>query len=251
MLCWTFLGILGAQLEDAHKDDVMNKAWTPIRHTHLSDQVYVQVRERILSRVIQIDELINVDEVAFELGVSRTPVLDAIKRLAGEGLVDIKARRGTYVKGISEHDLNEIFQMREALELFAAKQVINGHHHTQVVALMAAAMETMSAESGNEAFHDYVAFTVADKAFHGALIEACDNRRMVSSYDNLNIYMHIMRSHLYRDLVTPSQVHIEHLHIFEGIKNKDYAATEHAIKVHLDDVHGRILHNIRENGGLI
>jgi DNA-binding GntR family transcriptional regulator len=211
----------------------------------------VEVRERILSRAIQIDELINVDEVASELGVSRTPVLDAIKRLASEGLVEIKARRGTYVKGISEHDLNEIFQMREALELFAAKHVIEGHRHAESVAAMATAIEKMSVESGNEAFRDHIAFTVADKAFHGTLIVACDNQRMLSSYENLNIYMHIMRSHLYKDLVTPAEVHIEHLQIFEGVKNKDYAATADAIKLHLEDVRGRILNNIRENGGLI
>lgn len=229
----------------------MNKAWTPIQHTHLSDQVYAEVRERILSRVIEIDELINVDEVASELGVSRTPVLDAIKRLSSEGLVEIKARRGTYVKGISEHDLDEIFQMRQALELFAAKHVIEGHHHTESVARMAAAMEVMSVEAGNQAFKDHVAFTAADKTFHRTLIEACDNQRMLTSYENLSIYMHIMRSHLYKDLVTPAEVHVEHLQIFEGVKNKDYAATEYAIKLHLDDVYVRIRNNIRENGGLI
>jgi DNA-binding GntR family transcriptional regulator len=239
------------QRNAADKDQAMNKVWTPIQHTHLADQVYDEVRERILSRVIKIDELINVDEVASELGVSRTPVLDAIKRLSAEGLVEIKARRGTYVKGISAHDLDEIFQMREALELFAAKHVIEGHEYEAVLEKMTAALSVMSVESGNDVFNDHAAFTAADKDFHGTLIAACHNQRLRNAYENLNIYMHIMRSHLYKDLTPPKDAHQEHIQIYEGIKNKDYAATEQAIKIHLKDVHGRILSNIQENGGLI
>lgn len=229
----------------------MTSAWQPIKQTHLSDQVYVQVRERILSRVIQIDQLIQVDEIAAELQVSRTPVLDAIKRLASEGLVEIKARRGTYVKGISEQDLHEIFQMREALELFAARHVIAGHRHAESVARMEEAMDSMSVETGSDTFHDHVAFTASDKAFHSTLIAACDNQRMSVAYDNLNIYLHVMRSHLYQDLLTPPKVHHEHAGILEGIKKKDYAIAERAITTHLADVRTRIAQNIRDNGGMI
>lgn len=229
----------------------MDAGWIPIKQTHLSDQVHTQVRQRILSRAIKIDELIQVDEIAAELGVSRTPVLDAIKRLAVEGLVEIKARRGTFVKGISEHDLAEIFQMREALELFAVRHVLAGHHYDRTVANMAEAMQAMSVEAGNAAFEDHVAHTTADKAFHSALITACDNQRMTQAYENLNIYMHVMRSHLYKDLAAPPTVHDEHRLIFEGIKNKDVVAAETAIKHHLAEVHARIATNIRDNGGMI
>lgn len=229
----------------------MQAGWVPIKQAHLSDQVHAQVRERILSRAIKIDELIQVDDIAAELGVSRTPVLDAIKRLANEGLVEIKARRGTYVKGISAQDLGEIFQMREALELFAVRHVIAGHRYDETIARMAQAMEAMSVEAPNAAFRDHVAFTAADKAFHSALILACDNQRLIRTYDNLNIYMHVMRSHLHKDLVAPHKVHHEHQAMFDAMQAKDVGAAERAIKTHLDDVYTRILANIEENGGLI
>ncbi|WP_321904488.1 GntR family transcriptional regulator [Paraburkholderia tropica] len=229
----------------------MNRVFTPITHTHLTDQVYDAVRARILSRAIKIDEQINVEEVAAELQVSRTPVVDAIKRLATDGLVEVRARRGTFVKGITEQDANEIFQVREALELFAAYQVIHSPESAAVTARMQSLIEEMSGFMSNDEFRDYTAFSVADAGFHNALIDACANQRLKTSYENLNIYMHIMRSHFYRPLVPPRRVHTEHLAILEAVVSKDDAAAARAIRQHLASTREKMINNIRNSGGVL
>lgn len=228
----------------------MTSVWTPIRHTHLADQVYAEVRDRILSRAIQIDKLVNVEEISSELGVSRTPVLDAIKRLASEGLVEIKPRRGTYVKGISEQDLIEIFQMREVLELYAAKHIIAQEDNAAVIAQMQQALDEMRSEVAT-AQTDYKAYTAADKAFHTTLIGACQNQRMITAYDNLNIHLHIMRGHLHKSLVPPKVVDAEHSAMLLALKERDYPAAENTIKTHLQSAMKKMLDNIRDNGGYL
>jgi DNA-binding GntR family transcriptional regulator len=229
----------------------MNRGFTPIQHTHLTDQVYDAVRARILSRAIKIDEQINVDEVALELQVSRTPVVDAIKRLASDGLVEVRARRGTFVRGITEKDAVEIFQVREALELYSARLAINSPENPGLTKQMRALIDEMSGYMSDGEFKDYLAFSMADSAFHNTLIDACENERMKSNYENLNIYMHIMRSHYYRPLVPPKRVHAEHLAILEAVVSKDLAAAERAISQHLASTREKMINNIRNSGGVL
>jgi DNA-binding GntR family transcriptional regulator len=229
----------------------MSRVWTPIQHTHLTDQVYKEVRARILSRAIKIDEQINVEEVAAELQVSRTPVVDAIKRLSADGLVEVRARRGTFVKGITEHDAVEIFQIREALELFAARLVMESPQSAPITAQMQSLLEEMNSFMSDTDFEDYAAFSVADRAFHSALIDACGNQRMKTSYENLNVHLHIMRSYFFKPLDPPKRVHADHVSILEAIVSKDAAAAERSIRRHLASIREKMIDNIRVNGGVL
>jgi len=229
----------------------MSSTWTPIQHTHLTDQVYAAVRDRILSRLIKIDEQVNVEEIAAELRVSRTPVVDAIKRLAAEGLVEVKARRGTYVRGISEHDLVEIFQIREALELFALRHAIESDVHQQVVEEMSALLQAMGESIEGDTFSDYPRFTMADRAFHTVMIDSCDNQRMKDSYENLNIHLHIMRSHFFEGLEPPKRVHADHTEILEALVARDYTAAERVVRNHLSSIRTKMIDNIRKAGGML
>ncbi len=229
----------------------MANSWTPIQHTHLTDLVYEAVRERILSRAIKIDEQVNVEEVAAELQVSRTPVVDAIKRLATEGLVEVRSRRGTFVRGITEHDLLEIFQIREALELFAVRHAIESEAHEAVVQEMEVLLKTMSEAISDNTFTDYSAFTRADRAFHSVMIDACDNKRMKDSYENLNVHLHIMRSHFFQGLEPPARVHADHTEILDAIRARDYLAAERIVRGHLASIQAKMLDNIRTAGGVL
>lgn len=229
----------------------MSTSWTPIQHTHLTDQVYAAVRDRILSRSIKIDEQVNVEEIASELCVSRTPVVDAIKRLAAEGLVEVKARRGTYVRGITERDLLEIFQIREALELFAARHAIESDVHDQVVQKMQELLAKMGGAIVGDTFKDYSSFTIADRAFHSVMINSCDNKRMKDAYENLNIHLHIMRSHFFEGLEPPQRVHADHTEILDAIVSRDYACAEHIIRNHLGSIQTKMIENIRKAGGVL
>ncbi len=226
--------------------------WKRIDYVHLTDHVYQALRDRILDRVIKSNEQVNIEEIAEELGVSRTPVVDALKRLANEGLVEVKARRGTYVKAITEQDLHEIFQIREALELFAVQHVLNSPEREAVAKEMRLWLDRMEPLGGEgEEFHDHVAFSEADKAFHRVLILACNNQRMLNVYDSLNLYMYIMRGHRVQRFAPPSHVQADHIAMCEAVEKNDMQLAEKAIKEHLADVRQRLLTTIRSNGGIL
>ncbi len=225
--------------------------WTPIQHIHLSEQVYEAVRDRILSRAITIEQQVNVDEIAEELGVSRTPVLDAIKRLSSQGLVEIKARRGTFVRGITENDIKEIFQLREALEIFALRYVLEQGLGPCVIERMTVSLQQMASLIHENTFTDYTAFTHADRHFHSALIEACNNQRMREAYQNLNVHLQIMRGHFFKGLEPPLRVHADHTELVEAISQNNLPAAERVLRQHLNTILARMLENVKDAGGVL
>ena len=93
----------------------------PIQRESLEEQVYARLRSSIIDRTIQPGQRIPVDRLAQELGISRTPILNALKRLAQERVVDCLSRRGIYVRRFSKREMARLFEVREALEGMAAR----------------------------------------------------------------------------------------------------------------------------------
>src|ERR1700733_6920477 len=87
----------------------------------ISGDVYNALREKILSCDLAPGQRLAVDTIAQQMGVSRTPVKEALGRLSAEGLIEILARRGTFVSQIHPADIRESFQVREALEVKACE----------------------------------------------------------------------------------------------------------------------------------
>ena len=89
-------------------------------HQALRDIVYTTLRDAIRSGLLKPGDRLMEIQVAKELGVSRTPVREASRRLEAEGMVVMVPRRGTYVSSMSLRDINDVFEIREALETLAA-----------------------------------------------------------------------------------------------------------------------------------
>ena len=229
----------------------MVTSWEPIQHTQLTDRVYGQVRDRILSRAIRNDEQILVAEVAEELGVSRTPVVDAVKRLAAEGLVEIRARRGTFVRGLTERDVIEIFELRHSLETSSVRTTIREGRAPLLAERLSYWLDVMSNLITDDGFGHYIAFVAADHAFHAAIIAIRDNDRINAVYENLRVHMHVARAHLFQSLEPASRVHDDHLRIRDAVAAGDSDLVETAITVHLDAIRERMIVNVRANNGSI
>src|SRR4051794_3021757 len=88
------------------------------------DAVYQALRERILSHSFKPGERLHVDVLSQKLGVSLTPVRNAIQQLSTEGLVEIHPRSGTFVANLSAQDIEETFEIRCALECLAAEKSV-------------------------------------------------------------------------------------------------------------------------------
>src|ERR1700761_8902396 len=94
---------------------------TPIAYETLTDSVYKTIKKQILTHELPLGSRIKDDDLAAQLGVSRTPVREAIHSLIHDGLVEVIPRSKTRVCTLSEGDINEIFDLRIALESLAAR----------------------------------------------------------------------------------------------------------------------------------
>lgn len=220
-----------------------------IQYADLTDQTYEAIRGRILRRELKTGEQIPVDRVATELGVSRTPVLEAIKRLSVEGLIGIRARRGCFVLGLAAADIHEIFGLREALETYAADRAIVEGRHRGLADELESLSAQMRAFTDGDIYTDYDAFIERDRAFHMTLVSSAGNSRMTESYQRLNVHLHIMCAHYIRVIRKASEVHSDHAAILGGIRAGDPAGARAAVSAHLIIVRDRMLADIESRGG--
>lgn len=136
----------------------------------LYEQVAEQLRQRIFRRELEpgcwIDEL----KIAEEFGISRTPLREALKVLAAEGLVTMKVRRGAYVTEMSEKDLRDVYHLLSLLESDAAAVVA-----TQASAAQLQSLQTLHTELEG-AVQERERFFALNEQFHMLLLELADNR---------------------------------------------------------------------------
>ncbi|EAQ04820.1 putative GntR-family transcriptional regulator [Pseudooceanicola batsensis HTCC2597] len=143
----------------------------------MTEAAYEALREEILTGRIPGDTLWSDREIAQRMNLSRTPIREAIQRLAAEGLVEVKPRRGTRVLPLRTDDVREIHQIAKALELEAAlllsgRDDRNIRDVEQAVTDMELALER----------EDRDAWVQADSRFHQAIVDNCGNRRLADLY---------------------------------------------------------------------
>ncbi len=144
--------------------------------------VAANIRERILrGELVPGSKLVEAD-LAEQFGTSRGPVREAIRELAREGLVAELARRGTFVSTLTEHDLSEVYAIREALELGACRPAIanSSDEDLDVLEEHLVAFEGSWSGSGT-----YLESAIHDLAFHRAFVALVANQRMAAIYDQM------------------------------------------------------------------
>ncbi len=136
----------------------------------LYEQVAEQLRQRIFRRELEPGSWIDELKIAEEFGISRTPLREALKVLAAEGLVTMKVRRGAYVTEMSEKDLRDVYHLLSLLESDAAAVVATRAESSQLQALQALHTELEAAVQERERFF------ALNEQFHMLLLELADNR---------------------------------------------------------------------------
>jgi DNA-binding GntR family transcriptional regulator len=155
---------------------------SPIAHPSLSDTVYKSIKEIILNHGFPRGARIRDEELAAQLGVSRTPVREAIRTLIRDGLVEVFPRSMTRVRNFTEQDVIEIFDIRIELESLAARKSaerIPADELEHLKALHDAAEEGMRDGSPKGALE-------FDSEMHRIILENCGNERLKQIMGNIN-----------------------------------------------------------------
>lgn len=145
------------------------------------------LRDKILKHESEPGEKISVDEVAGALGVSRTPVVSAVQRLASEGLVEIVPQRGTFVTQLTTRDVAELFEICMMIEVYAAESILKAGKTGQFLEDVRGSMAAMEQATVNGDYSDYEAFLTGDRDLHLALVKLTENQHLIQIYGNLSL----------------------------------------------------------------
>ena len=147
----------------------------------LWQRVYDFLREEILSERLPPGAELQEVALAEELGVSRGPLREAIGRLAAEGLVTVRPRRGAVVRSLSKDEFLELYQVREALEVMAVRLAVPRLTSEDIEEL-----DALLAEMAERSVrHEVAEFFEANLAFHARLVEASGNATLQELYGQL------------------------------------------------------------------
>jgi DNA-binding GntR family transcriptional regulator len=201
------------------------------------DQVYDAIRERILSGAIERGERVHQEDIAAELGVSRTPVREALRRLAAEGLIEMRTNRGARVADLSESDMRQPYEARLVVEpgaaRLAAQQGLRGPQQRMRRAIAAQ----------RKAIPDVERSFLANREFHIALVEASGNKFLLQFIEHLWV-ARIGAAIYEHQAETPDQMEQdadEHEQILEAIVAGDARAAETLTRRHIGDALKRSL----------
>ena len=217
-----------------------------INRTRASDSVYQILRDSILTQVFKPEERLNVKDLADKLGVSYTPLKEAISRLVAEGLIEINPRSGTYVTGINERDLAETFEIRLALECLAAEKAIDRvtpEAMNKMKRLIADLEQPVSTDLERSAHNQN------NVELHDLIIELSGNRKLVEFYHRLNAHIKIARIHYSRQdwEQRMEQEKKEHREIQQAFEARDRDRLVNALRTHIQRAADCLLADLRKN----
>jgi DNA-binding GntR family transcriptional regulator len=144
----------------------------------LSDDAYSEVKRRILSNEYLGGFQILEERLCEELGMSRTPLREALVRLQQEGLVEILPRRGVRVLPLTATDIGDIYEVLSALELLAARRLAEMPDNDAQVRRLQAEVDAMRRALDE---NDLNAWAMADERFHRVLVDECGNARLANA----------------------------------------------------------------------
>ncbi len=210
----------------------MGQSLRLLKRERASDSVHQILRESILTRVFAPGQRLKVQELANKLGVSLTPVKDAIHRLSAEGLIEISPRSGTYVVNLDVDEVAETFEIRAALECLAAEKLterLTDQHMDKFRELMAD-MERPVHSDKERTFHER-----KNLEFHNFIVELSGNRRLIKLYQNLNAHIQIAFIHSSRQgwIERMENEKQEHREIFSAIQARDSQRLNSALREHI------------------
>ncbi len=211
-----------------------------INLSSLGDHVYDLLWQRIANHELRPGDKLSDVHVSAQLGVSRTPVREALQRLAQDGIVRAESRRGFYVASFSSQDVREIYDLRTALETLAVRLACSNLSDDEIDAAQRA-LDDVAQRMNTDDDTAPDTFLKIDREFHQLLIQKAHNGRLAGSMNALQAQISVFQVygiHL-KSLVTQSIGH--HQAILSALKHRDCPAAERAMEQHIQEIKSWVL----------
>lgn len=219
---------------------IMDDEYLPLR-----DVVFKTLRQEILTGNLKPGERLMEIHLANKLGVSRTPIREAIRKLELEGLVIMIPRRGAEVAQISWKSLKDVLEVRRALDALAIELACERMGQDELELLYKAC------ESFEEATQtkDTRKIAEADVALHDIIVLSTGNKRLIQLVNNLSEQMYRYRFEYIKDVSQHDVLVQEHKEMYRCIQCKDKKAAASVVKKHIDNQEEAIIRQLQLEKG--
>ncbi len=209
-------------------------AWLPqIPQQQLREQVYDLLRAGILKQQFPPGARLDMEELERAMGISRTPLKEALQRLEAEGLVEVIARRGTYVSELNLEDAIELFELRQVLEVGAVPWILERATDEDIARIVTLNDELFALLDTGPYEEIVVEFIERDRLFHSSMMNLVGNGALVEAYSDVNTHLQITRVNTSFVRGQSNATGNEHDHIVEALVSRDEASLQHALIEHI------------------
>lgn len=201
------------------------------RRPAAADRVYAHVKEAVLDRRYEGGMLLTEGELAEAVGVSRTPVREALLRLEVEGLIRLYPKKGALVLPVSAQEITDVVETRLLVEQHAVRKSADDPVHA---GLLTRLEELLDEQRAHAAAGDLTGFAVSDRCFHAEIVRSTGNEILTRLYDQLRdrqLRMGVAMMHAQPDRIAKSIA--EHAEIVETVRAGDSDAAAEAVRRHV------------------
>ncbi|WP_243292039.1 GntR family transcriptional regulator [Bacillus sp. FJAT-47783] len=198
---------------------------------NLNERVYFYLQNKIITNQLKPGSRINYQELIDELGVSKTPLRDAINRLQQDGFIEIKPRSGTFVKSPNVKDIIEIFDVRKALEREAIALAIDRIPQATISQLLNRIDQVdLDIKSG-----EIESFLQLDRDIHHSIIHYTNNARLIQIMDSLQAHIYWIATMLTEKLLERSLLaNAHHRQILNAMMKRDVKLAQEIMEEHIE-----------------
>jgi DNA-binding GntR family transcriptional regulator len=208
--------------------------------SNLTTLAYNNIREYILAGRLDEESRLTEDFLSSQLGISKSPVREALNRLEAEGLIRIEPRKGAYLRRLTPVEINELYDTREALEAHVVRTA------TLTPALLAELRQSLKRQRALLKANDKPHYIGEDVRFHSLLAQATGNGYLCSMLDNIQNQIWLSRRKTY-DL-SGSSAPDYHEAIVKALAANDRPKAQQAMRDHVANVRQRLLHFLMHAG---
>ena len=205
--------------------------------TDLKNWAYETIKRKILNVEVSAGDQLRIESLAQQLGISRTPIREALLKLESEGLVRAASRVGFFVRGITKQDLHELFELREILESYAAEKaavLVDEQDIDKLEAYQKRADKAIS--TGNRS-----AFMDMEIEIHSLILKKAGNTRLMQMIESIKDLIHRERFLSLQSSENIEESFKEHQQIINALAEKDSKQAGRLMRSHILAVRKRML----------
>lgn len=220
---------MGAHASCIYDVRIMSPTDMAVKQPPAAERVYTHVKQAVLDRRYEGGTLLSEGELAEAVGVSRTPVREALLRLEAEGLLKLYPKKGALVLPVSAQEIADVVETRLLVEQHAVAKVVPAGEP-----LLVRLEGLMDKQKEHAAAGDLAAFAVADRCFHAEIVRAAGNGILAHLYDQLRdrqLRMGVATMHAEPDRIAKNIT--EHTEILEALRAGDAGSAAGIVRRHI------------------